>query len=945
MSTKKKILALICMIVMLLLVTNLYFLSRVDHKAHDMQLAFIQKINHQAAQVSIAMMKVSSSSLPHYDDIKKEVFSFQKLIKQLKLESLASQQLKAASLEFINNIEAIKSNHAVYQNSLLLFPEEITRLQTESNGTPLYHTLKRLEYLTLLFNINQSEQNKNQLLRYANNIQSEKLAILLKHVHLIAQHSEQFIPLYQQILSPKLHQHSQHLLRHYENEFEKIRLKARKIKLGFYLSLLLLIVSTIALSIRLTSALQKITNNKNILHLMTDNAPVMLWMSNNQGELTFSNKQWKNTALDRYSKNIFSEQHYANIHPDDLDIVKDNYLNPPKIGHVTTYEYRIKDSNSDKYRLWAESLTTFPDKEGHKKGIIASIHDISQKRHLEEQVKLSATAFQYIPEGVMLTDADNDIIQINPAFTLLTGYTAEEILGKNPSILNSGKQTKEFYKILWDSLHTHNYWEGEIYNRRKSGEVYSESLKIIVIKNVQGQITHYMAIFRDLSAQKEAQKHINFLAHYDPLTKLANRTLFSEQLQHVIDKSQRNHSGLSLLFIDLDHFKKVNDTLGHKAGDLLLVKVAHDIKTCIRKSDHAARLGGDEFVVLLEDLPIDQVSSNTAVVAKKIITLLSQEYTLDNNAAHIGASIGIASYPEDVPENVDIASSLLQCADMAMYHAKAEGKNNFQFYSKELNQKARHKARLEKDLRQAIQLKQLYLQYQPQYNLITQSIESFEALLRWEHPELGYINPNEFIHIAEESGLIIEIGLWVLETAVQQLLIWQKTITPNLFMAVNISVKQLEDNQLIDYLTELLNKTQIPAPYIELEITENISIDEHSNTSKTLDKLYDLGVQLSMDDFGTGYSNMNYLKKLPINRIKIDRCFISGIPQDNSDQAITQAIISIARHFNFNVIAEGIETKEQEEFLLSQGCFTGQGFLFSRPLSAEKATQFLILNS
>jgi len=927
----------------LLLVTELYCLSRVNHKPYDAQLAFTQKINNQAVQVSMAMMKVTSLSLPHYDTVTQKERDFQILIKQIKMDSPISHLLKTASLDFIDNIEEIKSNYATYKNSLLLFPTEVARLQAETNNPKLYQTLQKLEYLTLLFNINPTTQNKKTLLLYANSIHSDKLNALLKHITLITQHPERSNQLYQKILNPSLQQHSNNLLKYYEKGFEESLIKAQQIKLGFYLFLILFIISTIALSVLLTNTLHKLTRSKDILHLMTNNAPVMLWMSNEKGELTFTNQQCQHTVLQENEKGILSEQHYAHIHPEDLTRVKNNYLNPPESGSVVTYEYRIKDINSDKYLLWSESLTTFPTQKEHKPRLIAAITDISQRKHLEEQVNLSATVFQHIPEGVMLADADNTIIQINPAFTLLTGYSSEEIIGKTPSILNSGKQAKEFYENLWDSLNTNNYWEGEIYNRRKSNEIYLEHLKIIVIKNAQEKITHYMAIFNDLSEQREAEKHINFLAHYDPLTKLANRTLFSGQLQHAIDKSQRNNSGLSLLFIDLDYFKKVNDTLGHKAGDQLLIQVANDIKNCLRKSDHAARIGGDEFVVLLEDIPTEDISSNTAIVAEKIIHFLSQKYTLGDNTAHIGASIGIANYPADIPSHTDdIASSLLQSADMAMYHAKAEGKNNFQFYSKELNKKARHKARLEKDLTVAIQQKQLYLHYQPQYNLITQSIESFEALLRWEHPELGFISPDEFISIAEESDLIIEIGLWVLESAVEQLLIWQKTITPNLFMAVNISVKQLEDNQLIDCLTDLLNKTQIPAPYIELEITENISIDEHSNTLSSLHKLYDLGVQLSMDDFGTGYSNMSYLKKLPINRIKIDRCFITGIPQDNSDQAITQAIISIARHFNFNVIAEGIETKEQEEFLLSQGCFSGQGFLFSRPISAEKATQLLL---
>lgn len=573
--------------------------------------------------------------------------------------------------------------------------------------------------------------------------------------------------------------------------------------------------------------------------------------------------------------------------------------------------------------------------------VLARLKNTLSSLHKKERsLRLAAKVFENSPEGIVLSDANNKIIQVNAAFTQMTGYTETDVIGKNPSLLSSGQQNSDFYTNMWQIIHSQGQWSGEIINRRKNGETYPEHLSIISIKDDKDRLTHHIGIFSDLSDKKKTEQHIHFLAHYDPLTHLANRTLFTERLQRAILKSQRSKKSIALLFIDLDRFKEINDSFGHKAGDQLLIQVANDIKKCIRETDNAARLGGDEFIITLEELTHKELTLTAPAVAEKILSALTREYSLELNHAYIGASIGIAIYPEDALT----ADSLLQSADMAMYHAKELGKNNYQFYSNKLNEKAKRRAYIERELRQALTRKQLFLHYQPQYNITSKNIESLEALIRWQHPELGLVSPEDFISIAEESGLIIEIGRWVLETAIDQLLLWQKNINPQLSIAVNVSVKQLESDTFFQFIQTTLIHSKLPPASLEIEITENIFVDDDSITLITLRQLNDYGVQLSMDDFGTGYSNMSYLKKLPIGRIKIDRCFISDIPQDSNDEAIARAIISIAQHFNFNTIAEGVETKEQETFLLTNGCFTGQGFLFSKPLSAEAATQLLIEN-
>lgn len=832
MNRVKKALPLFFILAMLVLATSLYSLAQVNHHAYQNKTNLVRNINEQASLLSLGIFLVAEGVSADYDHVTLIKQRLIKLTKQLKLNTPSDIALYQSTLNLMNQVEQVKSYHAIYRNSLLFFPKASNqlrqRLRKKSQAVGLINPLRTLAHKVLLFNISPDTINQHELLQSIISIEKNPVIfnldtetklhfkLLLKHVQLIIDYQQRLKKLYANILSAPVAEQSHALLSLYNADFQISLNKAVNVKKGFYIATLLLIISIILILTRLKRALTKLRKN-------------------------------------------------------------------------------------------------------------------------ERTLTLAATVFRHSPEGIVLSDANNKILQVNAAFTQLTGYTTEDVIGKNPNILSSGTQNHEFYQDMWQEINTTGKWTGELYNRRKNGKTYPERLTIIVVKNEQNQLTHYIAIFNDLSKQKKDEQHIHFLAHYDPLTQLANRSLFTERLQQAILKSQRNHRSIALLFIDLDRFKEINDNFGHKTGDLLLIKVADDIKRCIRGSDSAARIGGDEFIITLEGLTHGELTISAPAVASKILTALSHQYTLEMVHAYISASIGIAIYPEDAMT----ADTLLQCADMAMYHAKEQGKNNYQFYSEKLNEKAKRRAFIERELRLALSRNQLFLHYQPQYNIISKKIESFEALLRWQHPELGLLPPDEFITIAEESGLIIEIGLWVLQTAVRQLIIWQRNFNPELSMAVNVSVKQLERDELYESVKSLLKLTQLRPEYLELEITENISVDDGSVTLATLHKLYKLGIQLSMDDFGTGYSNMSYLKKLPIKRIKIDRCFISDIPQDSNDAAIAQAIIAMAQSFNFNVIAEGVETIDQEEFLLANACYSGQGFLFSKPISAEEATKLL----
>lgn len=661
----------------------------------------------------------------------------------------------------------------------------------------------------------------------------------------------------------------------------------------------------------------------------------MLWMSDKEGKLVFTNEQWDHSGMSGIGESIFTTCSDL-VYPEDCERLQLHYREQIKKNTVTRIQYRIKDNQQGCLYLDAY-LVSRSSQDGEFQGLICSTVDITQRKLLEQETQLAAQVFEHSLEGILISDANNQILQVNRAFTELTGYSESEVLGKNPNLLNSGMQDKSFYQKMWQDIDELGLWRGEVYNRRKDGDVYPEILTIIAVKNDADKITHYIAIFTDITEKKAAEQNINFLAHYDALTQLPNRIFFYERVEHAINHAHRADCSVAIFFLDLDRFKPINDSLGHDAGDDLLKQVADDIKYCIREIDTVARIGGDEFTIVLEGIEKHDVYKDCPIVAEKIIRHLSREYHVKGTQVFIGVSIGISIYPGD-GKTIDV---LIQCADMAMYHAKDKGRNNFQFYSEQLNDVVQKRSQLEADLRTALKKHQFFLQYQPQYKLSNQQLEGFEALIRWQHPQKGLMSPDEFISIAEESGLILEIGNWVLKTACHQLVIWQKKSGLPLRIAINVSVKQLEREGFVETVQGVLEETGLTPDSLELEVTESIFLEEGSITQQLLNQLDMLGVQLSMDDFGTGYSNMSYLKKLPIDRIKIDRCFVSDIPHNASDVSIVCAIIDIARNFDIKVIAEGIEYQEQADYLLSKGCDEGQGYLFYKPLSVENAEKLL----
>lgn len=554
-------------------------------------------------------------------------------------------------------------------------------------------------------------------------------------------------------------------------------------------------------------------------------------------------------------------------------------------------------------------------------------------RETKEQFRIAATAFES-QEGMMVTDDNNVILRVNNAFTKITGYSPEEAVGQTPKLLGSGRHNNEFYATMWESINTLGAWEGEIWNRRKSGEVYPQKLTITTVKDTLGVITNFVATLIDITASKAAADEIKNLAFYDPLTQLPNRRLLLDRLQQALASSSRSEKRGALLFLDLDHFKDLNDSLGHDIGDLLLQQVAQRLVACIREGDTVARLGGDEFVVLLEDLSKDEIdtATHTEAIGEKILSVLNQPYILDSHEHRSTPSIGATLF-NDHESSVE---SLLKQADIAMYEAKASGRNALRFFDPKMQEIITSRLDNEAELRKAIEEQQFELYYQIQVDNNSQVLGA-EALIRWQHPEKGLIPPLDFIPLAEEIGLILPIGQWVLDTACAQLKLWeQNTHTKHLTIAVNVSAKQFNQVDFVDQVKTILQHHEINPALLKLELTESMLVKDINDIIIKMDTLSKIGVRFSLDDFGTGYSSLQYLKRLPLNQLKIDQSFVRDIATDESDRAIVLTIITMAHGLGISVIAEGVETVEQRELLLESGCTKYQGYLYSRPIVIDE---------
>lgn len=576
------------------------------------------------------------------------------------------------------------------------------------------------------------------------------------------------------------------------------------------------------------------------------------------------------------------------------------------------------------------------DKDGNISAISMEATDITYRKHAEEQLRLAARVFDRAGDAILVTDAEGRISTVNPVFVSITGYSLDEAMGRTPGeLLRSGKQSKAFYDDMWRSLKADGNWRGEIWNKRKNGEIYPEWLTINRLDDEKGKIEHYIAVFSDLSDIKNAQSRADYLATHDPLTSLPNRNLFHDRLRQSIASARREKTITALLFIDLDEFKMVNDSLGHDAGDTLLKIVAERLLTCVRDVDTIARLGGDEFTAILDDCPPEEAEH----IARRMLDELSRSFELLGQRVFVSCSIGLAFYPDDGEDSI----SLVQAADTAMYRAKEGGRNRFEFFRPDMRVAIMERATLETALRIAIHQKRLSLVYQPRILLSDHSLAGAEALARWNDPNIGIIGPDRFIPIAEQSGLIVDLSRLLLNQLLDQIVEWRglglNKLPP---IAFNLSARDFRVADTAAFILSALQVRELPVSVLQIEITERVMVEDQAVVKDNMQTLYLAGIKLSIDDFGTGFSSLAYLKRMPLSALKIDRSFIDGLPDDENDISISRAVIGLAQAMNLVTVAEGVETERQLAWLVEHGCDEAQGYYFHKPLSTQAFEDLLV---
>ncbi len=651
------------------------------------------------------------------------------------------------------------------------------------------------------------------------------------------------------------------------------------------------------------------------------------------GELICSDEVFGILGIDRDQAEVSLEGFLLSVHRDDRQSVQEAIEKAPGIKAPIDLEHRIVRPGGE-VRVVHQLGEVVRDQAGRALKIVGALQDITVRRRSEEQMRLLARIFENTIEGIMVTDRDGVIQMVNQAFTAITGFGQDEAVGATPSLLSSGRHPPQFYAAMWKEIKASGSWQGELWNRRKSGEAFPVWLTITAIADSQGRVSHYVGVFHDITEIKRSEERITHQAYHDALTGLPNRMLFNDRLGVALAHAARNRQGLAIVFLDLDNFKNINDSLGHAAGDLLLQSVAKRLVRWVREEDTVARIGGDEFIMLLQGTDDPDYVVH---VASRILESLSEPFRIKEREFYITASIGITLFPHD---GRDI-ETLVSNADIAMYRAKEEGRNKYKLFTPAMNAKLVQRLALETSLRKALTRGEFWVHYQPKVDLVSGRVMGLEALVRWNRPGVGLVRPDDFIPLAEETGLIVPIGEWVLRTACRRTKQWHDAGHSNLQVAVNLSPRQFQQRNLVHMVGSILEETGLPPKALELEVTENVVMFSVEQAIITLRELSRLGVQLSMDDFGRGYSSLYYLKRFPMNALKIDRSFVSDIDVDPDSASIVHTIINMSRSLNLKVVAEGVETAEQLAFLREHQCDQLQGYLFSRPISDEEVTELL----
>ncbi|WP_097460924.1 putative bifunctional diguanylate cyclase/phosphodiesterase [Mangrovitalea sediminis] len=665
------------------------------------------------------------------------------------------------------------------------------------------------------------------------------------------------------------------------------------------------------------------------LRTVLDNTMALAYLKDRDGHYLFVNRrmaemigQPADELTGKSDRDVFSPEFAETYRQNDLSVLNS--------GQPQEFEEVVPSEDGDRIFISVK----FPlQQSGDGQAVCGISTDITERKQIEAELRQAAVVFESTNEGIIVTDADMRIIAVNKAYTTITGYSADEVMGKAPRFQKSGIHDEAFYRRLWDDLKSAGQWQGEIWDRHKSGEVIPLWENISVVHASDGRVSNYVAVLSDISAIKQAEARLNYLAHHDSLTGLPNRLLFYANLDQVLIEAERHPARVAVMLLDLDRFKLVNDTLGHPAGDRLLQIVSERLRACVRAEDTVARLGGDEFAVILRDVAHTE---DVIRIAEKIISAVDKPVLIDHQTVNVGVSIGISLFPDDA----DSSDALTMTADSAMYRAKERGRRTFEFYSSEMTARASSLLKLETELREGIRRNEFVLYYQPQFDVRTGRMVGAEGLIRWRHPSRGLLLPGQFIPAAEDTGLIHSLGYWVLQEGCRQASAWKDAGISVGPLSLNISASQLTRNNLVGRLHQMLESHGIDANalQLELEVTESV-LHVSGQGERVLRELRALGLHIVIDDFGTGYSSLSLLKQLPVDKIKIAGEFMHGLPRDENNAAIATAVISLGHSLSMPVVAEGVETEEQLAFLKEKGCGIAQGFLLSLPLTAEEITE------
>ena len=686
---------------------------------------------------------------------------------------------------------------------------------------------------------------------------------------------------------------------------------------------------------RLATSMQRLRASQERFELVMESLEDGLWDWDLVHDRIYYSPQWKRQlGFDAGEISDDVEEWRSRIHPDDRQEVLaavDDCLE----SEVNVFEkaFRMRCKSGDYIHVLARGGVV-RDGQGRPLRFAGTNIDITRDRQANEKLRQAGKVLESTSEGVMITDSQGRIQSVNPAFTAITGYTEPEVTGSTPGILKSGRHDEGFYRQLWSTVASEGHWSGEIWNRRKNGEIFPEWETISVVTDETGTVTNYLAVFHDISRIKRSEQQVSFLTHYDPLTRLPNRVLLRERLSHALDLARRQGRQVAVIMLDMDRFKYVNESLGHTVGDRFLQAVARRLESHIRGEDTLARVGGDEFVILIEELG---AAGDALTVVRKVAQEFGRPFNIDGRELHVTGSIGVSLFPADGGS----VETLLKNADAALYHAKKLGGTAYHFYDAGLTRQASRRVSLETALHRALDREELKVVYQPQVSLETGYPTGVEALIRWHPGEGEPVSPVTFIPLAEESGLIVPIGEWVLEQACRQLIQWQEQGLPCPRMAVNVSGIQVRHDDFLVSVERIMDQTGITPDSLELEITEGTLFQAADESDQTLHAAREMGMTVAIDDFGTGYSSLSRLRHLPLDRLKIDRSFVQGLPADQGNEAITRSVLELARAMDLSCIAEGVESPAERDYLQCRGCHEVQGFLCSRPLPASDIGELL----